>query len=116
VTGELTALLSGGVARIFLMHHPAFSINSLCRLFFGGQDYDRADESRNLVWLAVPTWGEAWHHTSHAFPASYRREADGRLSDLSAELIELLEKLWVADDVMRVGPARRGRKTLKAVS
>src|ERR1039458_1928971 len=56
VTGDLTALLWGGAARIFLMHHPTFSIQSLCHLF-GKQDYDRADESRNLAWLAMPTWG-----------------------------------------------------------
>jgi hypothetical protein len=64
VTGDLTALLWGGAARIFLMHHPTFSINSLCHLF-GKQDYHRADESRNLAWLAIPTWGEAWHNTYH---------------------------------------------------
>jgi stearoyl-CoA desaturase (Delta-9 desaturase) len=58
VTGDLTALLWGGAARIFLMHHPTFSINSLCHLFVK-HDYDRADESRNLAWLAIPTWGEA---------------------------------------------------------
>ncbi|MFL6111051.1 MAG: acyl-CoA desaturase, partial [Catenulispora sp.] len=71
VTGALTALLWGGAARIFLMHHATFSINSLCH-FFGKQDYDTADESRNLAWLAIPTWGEAWHNNHHAFPTSYR--------------------------------------------
>ena len=58
------------------MHHPTFSINSLCDLF-GKQHYDRADESRNLAWLAIPTWGEAWHNTYHAFPTSSRHGADG---------------------------------------
>jgi hypothetical protein len=29
-TGDLTALLSGGAARISLRHHPTFGINSLC--------------------------------------------------------------------------------------
>src|SRR5947209_19352865 len=47
IVGGLTALLWGGAARIFLMHHATFSINSLCH-FFGRQDYDTADESRNL--------------------------------------------------------------------
>ena len=53
------------------MHHATFSINSLCH-FFGRQDYDTGDESRNLAWLAIPTWGEAWHNNHHAFPTSYR--------------------------------------------
>jgi stearoyl-CoA desaturase (Delta-9 desaturase) len=115
VTGDLTALLWGGAARIFLRHHPTFSINSLCHLF-GKQDYDRAVESRNLAWLAIPTWGEAWHNTYHAFPTSSRPGAAGRQIDLSAQFIELMEKLGIAYDVVRVGPARRARKTFKAVS
>ena len=53
------------------MHHATFSINSLCH-FFGRHDYDTGDESRNLAWLAIPTWGEAWHNNHHAFPTSYR--------------------------------------------
>jgi hypothetical protein len=115
VTGDLTALLWGAAARVFLMHHPTFSISSLFHLF-GKQDYDRADESRNLAWLAILTWGEAWHDTFHAFPASSRHGADGRQIDLSARFSELMEKLGIAYDVVRVGPARRARKTLKAVS
>jgi len=43
VAGGLTALLWGGAARIFFMHHATFSINSLCH-FFGRQDYDTHDE------------------------------------------------------------------------
>jgi stearoyl-CoA desaturase (delta-9 desaturase) len=94
------------------MHHPTFSINSLCHLF-GKQDYDRAAESRNL---AFPIWGEAWHNTYHGFPTFSRHGADGRQIDLSAQFIELIEKLGIAYDVMRVGAARRAGKTLNAAS
>jgi hypothetical protein len=52
----------------------------------------------------------------HAFPTSSRHGVDGRQIDLSAQFIELMEKLGIAYDVVRVGPARRARKTLKAVS
>jgi stearoyl-CoA desaturase (delta-9 desaturase) len=105
ITGGLTALLWGGAARIFLMHHATFSINSLCH-FFGRQPYDTKDESRNLAWLAVPTWGEAWHNTHHAFPTSYRHGMDGHQLDLSAEFIELMEKVGIARDVVRISPDR----------
>ncbi len=64
--GGLTALLWGGAARLFFVHHATFSINSLCH-FFGRQAYDTRDQSRNLAWLAVPTWGEGWHNNHHAF-------------------------------------------------
>jgi stearoyl-CoA desaturase (delta-9 desaturase) len=111
VTGGLTALLWGGAARIFLMHHATFSINSLCH-FFGKQEYDTGDESRNLAWLAIPTWGEAWHNTHHAFPTSFRHGAGRRQIDLSAVFIRLLEIAGIAYDVVRIDPARLQRKAL----
>jgi stearoyl-CoA desaturase (delta-9 desaturase) len=109
VTGGLTAMLWGGAARIFLMHHATFSINSLCH-FFGRQDYDTGDESRNLAWLAIPTWGEAWHNNHHAFPTSYRHGLRRSQIDISAGIIRLLEMAGLAWDVVRVAPDRRARK------
>ncbi len=106
IAGGLTALLWGGAARIFLLHHVTFSVNSLCH-FFGKQDYDTADESRNLAWLAIPTWGEAWHNNHHAFPTSYRHGLTRRQVDPSAAFIWLLERTGLAWDVVRVDPAAR---------
>jgi stearoyl-CoA desaturase (delta-9 desaturase) len=111
VLGGLTALLWGGAARIFLMHHATFSINSLCH-FFGRKDYDTGDESRNLAWLAIPTWGEAWHNNHHAFPTSYRHGLRRWQLDPSAGIIRLLEMTGLAWDVVRVDPARMQSKVL----
>ena len=115
VVGGLTALLWGGAARIFLMHHATFSINSLCH-FFGRQDYETGDQSRNLAWLAIPTWGEAWHNNHHAFPTSYRHGLRRWQIDPSAGVIRLLELAGLAWDVVRVDPARRDRKLAMQVS
>jgi stearoyl-CoA desaturase (delta-9 desaturase) len=109
VSGGLTALLWGGAARIFLMHHATFSINSLCH-FFGRHEYDTGDESRNLAWLAIPTWGEAWHNNHHAFPTSYRHGLRRWQIDPSAGVIRLLEMVGLAWDVVRVDPARMPRR------
>ena len=111
VTDGLEALLWGGAARIFLMHHATFSINSLCH-FFGRQAYDTADESRNLAWLAIPTWGEAWHNNHHAFPTSYRHGLERWQIDPSAVIIRAMELAGLAWDVVRVNPERRKRKAL----
>jgi stearoyl-CoA desaturase (delta-9 desaturase) len=110
VLGGLTALLWGGAARIFLLHHATFSINSLCH-FFGKHEYDTGDESRNLAWLAIPTWGEAWHNNHHAFPTSYRHGLRRWQIDPSAAIIRMLEMIGLAWDVVRVDPARLERKT-----
>ncbi len=106
IYGGLTALLWGGAARIFLLHHVTFSVNSLCH-FFGRQSYDTADESRNLAWLAIPTWGEAWHNNHHAFPTSYRHGLKRTQIDLSAAVIRLMELFGLAWDVVRVDPSTR---------
>jgi stearoyl-CoA desaturase (Delta-9 desaturase) len=108
IAGGLTALLWGGAARIFFMHHATFSINSVCH-YFGNSDYDTGDESRNVPWLAIPTWGEAWHNNHHAFPTSYRHGLRRWQLDPSAAIIRLLEMTGLAWDVVRVDPARRDR-------
>ncbi len=113
VKGGLVALLWGGAARIFFMHHATFSINSLCH-YFGRHDYDTGDESRNLAWLAIPTWGEAWHNNHHAFPTSYRHGLKRWQIDPSAAIIRTLEMMGLAWDVVRVDPTRRERKATPA--
>jgi stearoyl-CoA desaturase (Delta-9 desaturase) len=115
VAGGLTALLWGGAARIFLMHHATFSINSLCH-FFGRQDWDTGDESRNLAWLAIPTWGEAWHNNHHAFPTSYRHGLRRWQLDPSAAIIRTLELLGLAWDVVRVDEGRMKRRAAASVA
>ena len=111
IAGGLTGLLWGGAARIFFVHHATFSINSLCH-FFGRQAYDTGDQSRNLAWLAIPTWGEAWHNNHHAFPTSYRHGLRRWQIDPAARVIRLLELLGLAWDVVRVDPARRAAREL----
>jgi stearoyl-CoA desaturase (delta-9 desaturase) len=113
ITGGLLGLLWGGAARIFFVHHATFSINSVCH-FFGRQDYDTGDESKNVAWLAIPTWGEAWHNNHHAFPTSYRHGLRRWQIDPAAGVIRLLEMTGLAWDVVRVDPARRRRKALVA--
>ncbi|HET8978197.1 MAG TPA: fatty acid desaturase [Solirubrobacteraceae bacterium] len=113
IGGGLTALLWGGAARIFFMHHATFSINSICH-YFGRADYNTGDRSRNVFWLAIPTWGEAWHNNHHAFPTSYRHGLRRWQIDPSAGIIRLLEMTGLAWDVVRVDPRRRERKLAAA--
>jgi stearoyl-CoA desaturase (delta-9 desaturase) len=69
--GALTGLLWGGLARIFLVHHVTWSINSICHLW-GGQPYRTGDDSRNNVVFGILGLGEGWHNNHHAFPTSAR--------------------------------------------
>jgi stearoyl-CoA desaturase (delta-9 desaturase) len=115
IDGGLTALLWGGAARIFFMHHATFSINSVCH-YFGRSAYPTGDESRNVAWLAIPTWGEAWHNNHHAFPTSYRHGLERGQLDPSAAIIRGLELVGLAWDVVRIDPERRARKRALAAA
>lgn len=111
VLAGLTGLLWGGAVRIFVLHHVTYSINSLCH-FFGRRRFETDDESRNLLWLALPSLGEAWHNNHHAFPTSAKHGLARWEIDLSAAVIWLLEKLGLAWDVVRVSPERMAREPL----
>ena len=60
-------LLWGGLVRIFLVHHVTWSVNSG---FLGNRRFETDDQSTNVFWLALPSFGESWHHNHHAFPRS----------------------------------------------
>jgi len=106
IKGGLTGLLWGGAVRVFFLHHATFSINSLCH-FFGRRRFATGDESRNLLWLSLPTLGEAWHNNHHAFPTSARHGLRWWQLDPSAWLIAGLERCGLVWDVVRVSPERQ---------
>jgi stearoyl-CoA desaturase (delta-9 desaturase) len=112
VAGGLSALLWGGLVRVFLVHHITWSINSICH-FFGRRRFQTDDESTNVFWLALPSLGEAWHHNHHAFPRSAFHGLRWYELDPSGWLILGLEKIGLAWDVVKVTP-ERARERLAA--
>ena len=104
-----TGLLWGGAVRVLVLHHATYSINSLCH-FFGSRRFATKDESRNLLWLAPLTFGEAWHNNHHAFPTSAAHGLRRWEFDPSAIVIDGMEKVGLAWDVVRVTPERQATK------
>jgi stearoyl-CoA desaturase (delta-9 desaturase) len=104
LVAALTSLLWGGLIRMFCLHHVTYSINSLCHVF-GRRDFETGDESRNLAWLAIPSFGESWHNNHHAFPTSSVHGLKWWQVDLSSMVIRTMEKLGLAWDVVRFSPA-----------
>ena len=104
LVGGLTSLLWGGLIRMFFLHHVTYSINSLCHVF-GRRDFETGDESRNLAWLAIPSFGESWHNNHHAFPTSSVHGLKWWQIDTSSMVIRVLERLGLAWDVVRYSPA-----------
>ncbi len=106
-----TGLLWGGLVRVFVLHHFTYSINSLCH-FFGRREYETDDQSRNLALIAIPTLGEAFHNSHHAFPTSATHGLGRWQLDISAVVIDALEKADLVWDVVRVSPERLAAKAV----
>jgi stearoyl-CoA desaturase (Delta-9 desaturase) len=101
LSAGLSALLWGGLVRIFLVHHVTWSINSICH-FFGRRRFAIEDHSTNVFWLALPSLGEAWHHNHHAFPRSAFHGLRWWELDPSGWLILAMARVGLAWDVVRV--------------
>jgi stearoyl-CoA desaturase (delta-9 desaturase) len=101
LAGAATGALWGGLVRFFVSNHITYSVNSVGH-FFGRRRFATADESRNMAWLAIPSFGEAWHNNHHAFPRNYSAGMRWWEIDLSAYVIRGLEALGLVWDVVRI--------------
>jgi stearoyl-CoA desaturase (delta-9 desaturase) len=96
--GALTAFFWGALVRIALVHHVEWSINSICHVA-GARPFKSRDRSGNVWWLALPTFGDAWHNLHHAEPTSARHGVQRGQLDISARVIRWCERLGWAWDV-----------------
>lgn len=97
--GGLTALIWAGLARVALLQHVTWSVNSLCHVF-GTRPYEtRAfDRATNFWPLAFVSFGESWHNCHHSAPGCARHGRGRWQFDLAAETIRMCEAFrWVRD-------------------
>ncbi len=105
----LTAMLWGGLVRIFVLHHATWSVNSICHIY-GKRPFALDDESRNNWAVAFVSLGEGWHHNHHAFPTSAQHGLGRIQLDPSYALIRVMERLGLARNVKRPRPSELTRK------
>ena len=97
-TGVLFGFIWGGLARVFLVHHVTWSINSVCHIW-GSRPFRSHDESRNNFVFGVIGLGEGWHNNHHAFPTSARHGLRWWEIDMSYVIIRALAMVGLAWDV-----------------
>jgi stearoyl-CoA desaturase (delta-9 desaturase) len=107
--GALRGLLWGGFVRLFFQQHMTYSVNSIGH-FFGRRRFDTDDESRNVLWLSLPSLGDSWHHNHHAFPRSASHGLRWWELDPVGWMIRGLEKVGVVWNVVRIPPERQREK------
>src|SRR5215211_7379996 len=113
LTAAFTAFFWAGLVRMFLVHHLTFSINSICH-FFGRRRFQTDDRSTNVFWLAIPTFGESWHHNHHAFPRSAMHGLRWWEVDIGGLVIRAMRRLGLAWNVVLISPERQAQRKVEA--
>ncbi len=106
--GPLAALgsfLIAGVARMVLVQHFTFFINSLCHTI-GRQPYSSECTARDSAIMALFTFGEGYHNFHHAFQHDYRNGVKPWQFDPTKWTIWLLGRVGLVRQLRRV-PAER---------
>ncbi len=67
ILGGWPFVLWGLFVRTVLVWHSTWLINSATHKW-GYRTFETADNSRNLWWAALLTYGEGWHNNHHAYP------------------------------------------------
>ncbi|HEY9389880.1 MAG TPA: acyl-CoA desaturase [Mycobacteriales bacterium] len=107
-----TALVFGGLARIFVANQAAWCVGSICHAF-GSRPFDNADRSANNWPVAVFTFGEGLQNNHHAFPGSFRHAVNWWEPDLAGWVISGLRRIgvtWNLREPDRETIARRRRR------
>ena len=100
--GALGGFLFGGVAKVVVLQHGTFLINSACHRF-GRQPYSTRCSARDSFLMALFTFGEGYHNYHHEFQHDYRNGVQPWQWDPTKWLIWSLSKLGLTSDLRRVG-------------
>jgi len=99
--GALGAFLIAGVARIVVLQHCTFLINSACHTM-GRQPYSTKCSARDSWFLALFTFGEGYHNYHHEFQHDYRNGVKPWQLDPTKWIIWTLAKLKLVRGLRRV--------------
>ena len=109
LVGGLPYFLWGFCARLVLLYHSTWLVNSACHSW-GYRSFRDAPGTNNWL-VALLAFGEGWHNNHHAWPASARQGLKPWELDVSWLLITTLKKLrlvWAVTLVKLDASAKRG--------
>lgn len=97
----LGGLALGGFARVVVVHHCTFFINSLCHTL-GSTPYTDTNSAKDSWFMALLTFGEGYHNFHHYFQADYRNGINWYHFDPTK---------WLIKTLYGVGMAKKLKKT-----
>jgi sn-1 stearoyl-lipid 9-desaturase len=96
--GGWSFVVWGVFVRLILVFHCTWLVNSATHMW-GYRSHDSGDDSRNLWWVALTTYGEGWHNNHHAYQHSARHGLAWWEIDITWLTIRLLRTLGLATKV-----------------
>ncbi|EAZ94314.1 acyl-CoA desaturase [Crocosphaera chwakensis] len=96
--GGWSFVIYGLFVRTVLLWHSTWFINSASHLR-GYRTYQSNDNSRNLWWAAILTYGEGWHNNHHAYPNIAKAGLKWWEIDVTWWTIKILSKLNLAKKI-----------------
>ena len=101
--GGISAILLGGLFRLFMVLNSTFTINSLCHMV-GAQPYSKKDSSRDSWLVSFVSFGEGYHNFHHAYARDYRNGPQWYNFDPSKWIIFTLSLIGLASNLRRNDP------------
>lgn len=101
----LGAFLIAFCARVTLVYHVTWCINSFAHTF-GKATYDIDSTAKDHWFTALLTNGEGYHNFHHRFPGDYRNGVRWFDWDPTKWLINFLERIGLASNLIRVSQFR----------
>lgn len=99
LAGGWSWVIYGVFVRAVLLWHSTWFINSVTHLW-GYRRFETTDNSRNLWWAALLTYGEGWHNNHHAYPNVAKAGWRWWELDVTWWAIRLLQMLGLARQVI----------------
>jgi len=93
--GGVPLVLWGIFVPIAFGLHATWAVNSATHMW-GGRRFKTRDDSRNLWWVALLSFGEGWHNNHHAHPTSARHGLAWYEFDISWISIQVLKFFGLA--------------------
>ena len=97
----LSMLVWGVFVRLVFVLHCTWFVNSASHMW-GYRNYKTTDESRNLWWVAMVTYGEGWHNNHHRYAHAARQGFYWWEIDVSYYLLKLLSWTGLIWDLRQV--------------
>ncbi len=95
----VSLLVYGMFVRLVYVMHVTWLINSATHIW-GYRNYNTNDDSRNLWWVAMVTYGEGWHNNHHAYQRDARHGHRWWELDLTWLTIRFMQTIGLAWNVV----------------